>query len=82
MNVMPYYVAITTRIAATAKNLIVISLDYKLAPEYPFPCPIANAILALRWIQTNIALYGGNPNQIYVSGKYSICALLASEEQL
>jgi len=47
--------------AATAR---VLGLDYRLAPECPFPAPAADSIAAYRWLLNN----GANPQKIVIGG--------------
>lgn len=49
-------------------HAIVVSVDYRLAPECPFPAAVNDCYAALQWVATNIHTYGGNPNQIVVAG--------------
>ena len=47
--------------AATAR---VLGLDYRLAPECPFPAPVEDSIAAYRWLLNN----GANPQKIVIGG--------------
>ncbi len=49
-------------------NCIVVSVDYRLAPEYPFPAAHDDAFKAIIWAKENMAHYGGNPDKIIVAG--------------
>jgi len=49
-------------------NSIVVSVDYRLAPEHPFPAAHEDAFTAIQWVRKNIAQYGGNPDDLIVSG--------------
>lgn len=42
------------RLAATAR-VTVCSVDYRLAPEHPFPQPLDDAVLATEWAQEHLA---------------------------
>ena len=50
-------------------KFIVVSVQYSLAPEHPFPRGFNDAFTALRWVKRNIAAYGGNPDRIFISGE-------------
>ncbi len=49
-------------------NCIVVSVDYRLAPEDTYPAAHEDAFTALQWVKKNIKTYGGNPNDLVVSG--------------
>jgi acetyl esterase len=53
---------------AREAGCIVASVDYALAPEYPFPAPIEDAFTAWRWITASAAEFGGDPHRVAVSG--------------
>lgn len=58
---------ITSRIAA-ANQQTVISVDYALAPEYPFPKAVHEVIDVARWVHENAARLGIDPNRIAIGG--------------
>jgi acetyl esterase len=47
---------------------IVIAVDYRLAPEYPFPIPVEDCLASLAWVQENAARLGGNVTSIVLCG--------------
>jgi acetyl esterase len=50
-------------------DFIVVSVDYRLAPENKFPAGVNDAWDALRWTKHSIHKYGGDPSRIYISGE-------------
>ncbi len=49
-------------------NCVVVSVDYRLAPEHTFPAAHDDSFTALQWVRKNISNYGGNAEDIVVAG--------------
>jgi acetyl esterase/lipase len=49
-------------------DLIIVSVDYRHAPEHRFPAAPEDAYAAARWVSTNAAALGGKPGPILVAG--------------
>ncbi|CAN0628149.1 acetyl esterase [Burkholderia multivorans] len=47
---------------------LVVSVDYSLAPDYPFPAAPEDAYRAAVWVATRARAFGGNPKKIGVAG--------------
>ena len=47
---------------------MILSVDYRLAPENPFPAGVNDCLEALDWLVANVEKLGANPNQILVCG--------------
>lgn len=56
------------RMIANQTGSIVVSVDYRLAPEYKFPIPVEDSYAALQWISQNASVINGNAFEIVVAG--------------
>ena len=57
------------RTLANAAHALVLSVDYRLAPEHPFPAPVHDADAALRWARGEGAgRCGHDPGRVAVGG--------------
>ena len=53
---------------ASLGECIVVSVEYRLAPEFPFPAPLDDCVAAFRWIRSNIGTFGGDSERVAVGG--------------
>lgn len=54
---------------AKAANAIVVSVDYRQAPEHRFPAAWDDALAAYRWLSQNAASLGGDPVRMALAGE-------------
>ena len=65
---------------AAALDCIIVTVDYRLAPEAPFPAPLQDAYAALTWTYRHCDSLGGDRNLLAVQGESAgggLAALLA-----
>lgn len=56
------------RVLCRYAGVHVLSVEYRLAPENPFPAALDDATAALAWAQTNAAVLGANPENVSIGG--------------
>jgi acetyl esterase len=49
-------------------GFLVVNVDYRLAPEDPFPAGLEDALFAVRWAAREAERYGGDPNRLAIGG--------------
>jgi acetyl esterase len=59
--------ALCTRLAARL-GAVVLSVDYRLAPEHKYPEPVEDCFAALQWLVTQSGQLGINPSRIALYG--------------
>jgi acetyl esterase/lipase len=75
--------SIGNKIAESGIGLV--SVNYRLSPEFQHPTHVNDAAAATAWVIKNIDGYGGNPQKVYVGGHSAgayLAALLAIDPSL
>lgn len=50
------------------QGIVAVNVEYRLAPEAPYPSGAEDVLLAFRWVQQNIAALGGRADRIFLMG--------------
>jgi acetyl esterase len=58
-----------SRLLAGETGVVVVSVDYRLAPEHVFPAALDDAYAALQWVAGNAPSINGDPARIAVAGE-------------
>ena len=53
---------------ANRAGVIMVSVDYRLAPDHKFPVPFDDSYVATAWAAANAASFGGDPSRVGVAG--------------
>jgi len=54
--------------ALASRGFVVVIADYRLVPEVRYPEFLEDSASALKWVQDNIASYGGDTNRLFLAG--------------
>src|SRR3954471_2232497 len=72
---------------AAASGAVIVSVDYRLAPEHPFPAAVEDAYDALAWAHRHAGEIGGDPDRLAVAGDSAggniaaVVAIMARDRQ-
>lgn len=56
------------RLLANGVGAVVVSVDYRLAPEFPFPAAVHDAWAATEWVADHVDELGGDPARLVIAG--------------
>jgi triacylglycerol lipase len=62
---------------ATKQGFVGVNMNYRLAPKNHWPDAHEDMAAVMRWIKTNIAQYGGDPNRVVLWGESAGASLIA-----
>ncbi|MGM2927260.1 alpha/beta hydrolase fold domain-containing protein, partial [Bacillus cereus group sp. BC72] len=64
--------------AATKLHCVVVAVDYRLAPENPYPTPLNDCVSGITWVYDNAEQLGIDRERITVMGESAGGGLTAS----
>lgn len=53
---------------ASRSSSVVVAVDYRMAPEHPFPTPVEDCYAAVQWVVDHAAELGVDPDDVTISG--------------
>lgn len=75
------------RAIVSASQCMVVSINYRHAPEYKFPVPVEDAYASVCWVAAHGAEFGGDPARLAVAGSSAganlatVATLIAREQK-
>ncbi|GII84264.1 putative lipase/esterase [Sphaerisporangium siamense] len=60
---------VSCRTVCAGANVVVVSVDYRLAPENPYPAAADDCYAAVRWVHENPEAVNADPSRIAVGGE-------------
>jgi acetyl esterase/lipase len=66
---VPEMMDLQSKAAARDVGCVVVSVDYRLAPDTPHPGPVEDCYAALKWFHANAASLSVDPNRIAIGGE-------------
>jgi acetyl esterase/lipase len=78
----PDWMTAASAAMARDRKALVVAVNYRLAPETPFPGPIKDCYAALRWLFDNAAALSVDPARVIIMGESAGGGLAAALAQL
>jgi acetyl esterase len=50
------------------RGYLVVNVDYRLAPEHPFPTPFDDCVAAVKWVASEASRWGGDGSRLAIGG--------------
>lgn len=66
------------RLLCAAAGVLILSVDYRLAPEHPYPAGLEDALAAYRWAAQHAPAFGGDARRLALGGDSAGANLAAS----
>ena len=60
-----------TAVPMAQSGLLVMSIDFRIAPEHPYPAQVQDANYAIRWLKANAGRFNGDASKMGVIGRSS-----------
>ncbi|PWJ54912.1 acetyl esterase [Quadrisphaera granulorum] len=66
------------RVVANQAGVVVVDVDYAVAPQHPFPVPVLQAVEVVRWVAEHGAEHGWDGSRLTVGGQSAGGAIAAA----